>query len=412
MITVFRFARAAACKLQLRPTAALVATAMLFAMLPPPDPLSGTRGWTAFAQPANEANAKPAIRVSRVILAEPEVDTPLAIQVSSAGGVPQQSFLRLRGLPKSAKLSEGHLISPGSWAVPLAALSTLKVRTPIAGSGRSEISIALVTVTGDVLAEGAAALVVAPAWLIGPDGKSKQAASAVAPFPDTRSASGPANRTASAGTIPTPLTTPPSRLGRAPTEPAPKPPKISATVPDQSPKRADQPLTVGTAIAAITPPATVAPTPPPNASAPATGTSSPPSLQTSPRLKAPTSGTAGKPPAPQPSPKPVQSSQTAAPPQISAENRARATAMVERGEQFLKQGNIAAARQFFLRAADLGLAAGAMRMAATYDAAELAKLPIAGLSPQYGEARRWYERARQLGAADAAEKLSRLTPSR
>ena len=86
--------------------------------------------------------------------------------------------------------------------------------------------------------------------------------------------------------------------------------------------------------------------------------------------------------------------------------------MVERGEQFLKQGNIAAARQFFLRAADLGLAAGAMRMAATYDAAELAKLPIAGLSPQYGEARRWYERARQLGAADAAEKLSRLTPSR
>lgn len=82
--------------------------------------------------------------------------------------------------------------------------------------------------------------------------------------------------------------------------------------------------------------------------------------------------------------------------------------MVQRGEIFLKQSNVAAARQFFRRAADIGLAAGAMRLAATYDPIELATQPMIGLEPDPKEASRWYERARELGATEAGARLSRL----
>ena len=82
--------------------------------------------------------------------------------------------------------------------------------------------------------------------------------------------------------------------------------------------------------------------------------------------------------------------------------------MVQRGEGFLGQGNLAAARQFFRRAADMGLAAGAMRLAATFDPVELAALQVAGLKPEPAEARKWYERARELGAAEAGARISRL----
>lgn len=82
--------------------------------------------------------------------------------------------------------------------------------------------------------------------------------------------------------------------------------------------------------------------------------------------------------------------------------------MVQRGETFLRQGNLAAARQFFRRAADIGLALGALRMGATYDPAELSSQSIVGVSPDPKEASTWYERARELGAPEAGARLSRL----
>ena len=82
--------------------------------------------------------------------------------------------------------------------------------------------------------------------------------------------------------------------------------------------------------------------------------------------------------------------------------------MVKRGDQFLQQGNIAAARQFYRRAADIGLALGALRLGATYDPVELEAIRHAGLEGDANEARNWYERARALGAPEAASRLSRL----
>jgi TPR repeat protein len=49
-----------------------------------------------------------------------------------------------------------------------------------------------------------------------------------------------------------------------------------------------------------------------------------------------------------------------------------------------------------------------MALAATYDPAELQRLGALGLKADREAARRWYERALQLGAAEAAERLRRL----
>jgi hypothetical protein len=97
-------------------------------------------------------------------------------------------------------------------------------------------------------------------------------------------------------------------------------------------------------------------------------------------------------------------------PMLSAEERARAEHLVVQGEKYLGDANIEAARQFFRRAADAGLAAAALRLAATYDPAELVQLHAEGVVANKAEARRWYERARQLGATEAEGRLARLGP--
>ena len=90
------------------------------------------------------------------------------------------------------------------------------------------------------------------------------------------------------------------------------------------------------------------------------------------------------------------------------QDRERAVRLVKKGDEQLTEGNVAAARLFYERAADAGLAQGAMALAGTFDAAELARLGVRGIQPDTKEARRWYERARQLGASDAEARLARL----
>lgn len=93
---------------------------------------------------------------------------------------------------------------------------------------------------------------------------------------------------------------------------------------------------------------------------------------------------------------------------LTQEERERAVRLVKRGDEQLADGGIAQARLLYERAADAGLALGAMAMAATYDAAELDRLGVLGLKPDREAARRWYERARQLGAVEAEVRLRRL----
>jgi hypothetical protein len=101
----------------------------------------------------------------------------------------------------------------------------------------------------------------------------------------------------------------------------------------------------------------------------------------------------------------------ARPPPLSDEQRLRFERLVDQGDKVLALGNVAASRQFYLRAAEAGYAVAATRLARTYDPIELARLAVRGLAGDEAEARRWYQRASELGDAVATEALARLNRS-
>jgi hypothetical protein len=89
-------------------------------------------------------------------------------------------------------------------------------------------------------------------------------------------------------------------------------------------------------------------------------------------------------------------------------DRERAARLMQKGDEELAEGRVGAARQLYERAADMGLAQAAMALAATFDAAELTGPNLRNVQPDAEQARRWYERARALGANDADRRLVRL----
>ena len=82
--------------------------------------------------------------------------------------------------------------------------------------------------------------------------------------------------------------------------------------------------------------------------------------------------------------------------------------LVTQGDRHLVDGNVVVARQYYLRAAQAGMARAALRLAETYDPNELRRLNVQGLMPNIAEAKRWYERAVDLGDTGAQVKLGRL----
>jgi curved DNA-binding protein CbpA len=94
--------------------------------------------------------------------------------------------------------------------------------------------------------------------------------------------------------------------------------------------------------------------------------------------------------------------------QLSGPELARAERLFAQGEKRMADGNVGAARLFFQSAADLGLAAAALRLAATYDPHEVQRLKVHSVMPDRALARKWYERARDLGAPEGGELLAKL----
>jgi hypothetical protein len=227
--------------------------------------------------PAVAQQQAPIITVAAVTRAQPASKMPLAIEVGPRQVIARNSFIRIRGVPPTAALTEGHAIAPGAWAVPLVALPALSIILPVGIESRSDLSISLVSLEGAVLAEARTTLIVEASLPAGPEASSK---------------------------------------GAAPERP---------------------PL-----------------------------------------------------------------------PRLTSEERGRAQALVARGSEQLERGNIYAARKFFERAAEAGLAQGALSAAATYDPNELGRLNVVGLQPDVEAARKWYEKARELGAPDINERLRRL----
>ncbi len=226
---------------------------------------------------ATAQQAEPvAIKIAPIVRGDAPSSLPIKIQVGPERAIAKNAFIRIRGLPRTVALSEGHAIAPGAWSVPLSALSTLTLVLPVGAEGQSEVSISLVSVEGSVLAEAKTTLVVAAA-------KEK-------PGLETR---------------------------------------------------------------AITPPGLAAP-------------------------------------------------------RMDPAERERALGLHAQGLEQLQRGNVYAARKFFELAATAGLAQSAVAAAATYDPNELAKLNVVGLQADAEAARKWYEKARELGAVEAADRLRRL----
>lgn len=317
------------------------------------------------AAPVAAQDAQPpsfSVSIAPVVLAEPEVDTPFEISVGPEAQLPKQSYVRVRGLPLAARLSDGHVISLGSWAIPLSALRSLKVKAPISASGRTEITVSVLNIDGTVLAEAKSSLVVAPAWLLGSANRGKEAPKS---SPPSRSEPKPAGETA------------------APVASAPAAPPTA-------------PVAVAAAAAPSLPP------PAPAAPAPAAVASLPPPAP--PALPQVVLRTPAAPP-PAAAPAPVR--------MLTPAEAERAGRLLFQGDNYRNQGNIAAARQFYRRAADMGLALAAVRLGATYDAVDLAQLNVhGGIDPDPAEARKWYERAKELGSPDAEARISRLPPKR
>jgi hypothetical protein len=97
------------------------------------------------------------------------------------------------------------------------------------------------------------------------------------------------------------------------------------------------------------------------------------------------------------------------PPALSQDAKAQAERMLANGEKQWEQGNISAARSFLQRAADAGLPEAALKLAETYDPAEVARVaPLAAKLADTKEARKWYEKARDLGMVEAETRLGRL----
>jgi hypothetical protein len=109
-------------------------------------------------------------------------------------------------------------------------------------------------------------------------------------------------------------------------------------------------------------------------------------------------------------PQPAAAPPAARPPVLSPDTKARLEGLTVSGDKHLVQGNLATARLFYLRAAESGLPLAAFKLAESYDSTELSRYPIQSPMDDKSEARRWYQRAKELGVSEAEARLKRLGP--
>jgi hypothetical protein len=105
--------------------------------------------------------AIPQIIVASTIKAEPGTRVLFPIRIFP--DAPRNSFLRVRGLPTTTSLSEGHLIAPGSWAISVATSPNLSITLASVPDGSFDMLVTLLTVDGAVLNEAKCVLEVSTA---------------------------------------------------------------------------------------------------------------------------------------------------------------------------------------------------------------------------------------------------------
>jgi hypothetical protein len=108
-------------------------------------------------------------------------------------------------------------------------------------------------------------------------------------------------------------------------------------------------------------------------------------------------------PVTRPQPPPAQEGSTAL--RLDSEE---ITALIDRGSDLLKRGDLASARLFLRRAAEAGSADAALMLGSTFDPLTIEQLGAIGVAPDVARARQWYERAVELGSDAAAQRLAKL----
>jgi hypothetical protein len=92
--------------------------------------LTGALGLVEASRAAAQTLDRPIISIAATVTAEAATQAPLPIRIGPPAAIPRDSFVKVRGLPPTAALSEGHLIAAGSWAIALNALLISKSSCP------------------------------------------------------------------------------------------------------------------------------------------------------------------------------------------------------------------------------------------------------------------------------------------
>jgi hypothetical protein len=166
-----------------------------------------------------------------------------------------------------------------------------------------------------------------------------------------------------------------------------------AAPPAEAPAAAPPPPQVIATAPANPPPASVEPPPAPPVTAPAPA-AEPPASEASP----PAQATPNPPPQPAaPAPRPA----------VTLDND-EIVRLIARGKDLLNDGDFAAARLLFERAANAGSADAALALGSTYDPLVIKRLGAVAVTPDLAKAKKWYQFAADHGSAAASVQLANL----
>lgn len=87
-------------------------------------------------------------------------------------------------------------------------------------------------------------------------------------------------------------------------------------------------------------------------------------------------------------------------------------ALLQRGKDMLKLGDVSAARLVLRRAAEADNAEAAFLLASTFDPIELRELGVMGFAPDFSQALSWYLKASALGSGEAQRRIEGLGRNR
>jgi hypothetical protein len=235
-------------------------------------------------------------------------------------------------------------------------------KSPIQESARSKTPPPSIASTSSALPSVQSPGVV-PAVL---DDKSANAASSAPPV-----------QTPPAQPQPQPRVVPPAEAPAA----VPPPPQVVATAPANLPPASVEPSPAPAPVATPPAPAVNRPT-------------SPPASETPPPAQA----------APNPPPQPAA---PAPRPAVTLDND-EIVRLIARGKDLLNDGDFAAARLLFERAANAGSADAALSLGSTYDPLVIKRLGAVAVTPDLAKAKKWYQFAADHGSAAASLQLANL----